>query len=291
MVEDAASGLLSVTDPQGNKQLLWFTTVPGCGGGCESQYLKVGDQPFDRYGEPNDSAIACTPSAHQWQIYSSRDGEHYALGVVGSALQVFKIVPRPQWRLSCSIVLAPDNLQQSEDAHARAAADAVDAFLRTAGGLMQGAGDCGTMRTASRLWFEIERYLAQAIYRPWALFRPPAANDGREVSDNSFGDYSRIGPQLQSWSLGGLDEYHAYAAFDKRLSESSRILGDFYVRTYGWEPERGDARDECTVNAEPRSALRQIANAVPVTVATDSFRQRSYCRKCRRRRSPRTSGR
>jgi hypothetical protein len=67
-------------------------------------------------------------------------------------------------------------------------------------------------------------------------------------SENSSGDYSRIGPQLAQWSLGGLFEYGLHTTYLAQLDRATAALAAFYVQKFGWSAAtaRPLARDALT---------------------------------------------
>lgn len=234
--------------PGGARLYAYFHRNPGCGGACETENVLVSDRPIDDDDLPaepdsRESPIRSTPVASEWAIYTAKSGDHYVMGVVEGHMDVYRIAAPHTWTQSCGIALVPERLRENTDTAIQAAAKSVDALNVAIGGLMRDEGACGTSHTLSRWAQFVTAGLEQTLYRPWAL----RSTEGEPswYSENSYGDYSRIFEQLKLWSLGGLSERQAFAAYEEQLARTKKELAGFYSMKYGWSPAASEsvARD------------------------------------------------
>ncbi|MFH0780420.1 MAG: ankyrin repeat domain-containing protein [Pseudomonadota bacterium] len=203
-----------------------FVTHGGCGGACERDQLLVSDEKIT-----GTQGKASTPSAPDWHLVKKSNGAFFALGNVDDHLQLYRIVSPQDWRLSCDVALKPDKPHEIRDNEVHSALKAVLSLNNRINALSGGAGDCGSMGTAWRWKRFIEEGLIETLYRPWAL---AASRVNNYYSENSYGDYPRINESLKLWSLGGINQYKAYASYQTQLNETVGILAQFYSKQFGW---------------------------------------------------------
>jgi len=203
----------------------YFGIYPGCGGGCEREYVTVGDRPFEqppgyKPGTPQ------TDVAPAWFAYKAPDGVQYLIGVVDDKLEAYRLTSPTQFHLSCSIALAPDkSVGNADPAFQTLAAPmrALDTTIRDMAG--NGGGYCGTLKTGDRELVAAHRALEEALYRPWAL---PA-----EWGIISTG-YPDASEGLERWSLAGPGEFATYSRYLRQRTDAATALGKFYVKKFGW---------------------------------------------------------
>jgi tetratricopeptide (TPR) repeat protein len=223
-----------LNEPDGSKLYVYFKTNPGCGGACESESVLVSDQPLFRHSSQNDKdRAATTPATGSWSLYRNDGDARYVAGLVEGHLQVYRIVSPKRWHVSCDVAVQPDRLLDDPDPAVRAVLETLGAFKRAIEGLTRGAGACGSMDTAGRWSRDQQDALYEALYRPWAMQASAAKGIGY-VSENSWGDYSRIREQLKTWSLGGLLEHQAYDVYIAELARATEDVGRFYTAKFGW---------------------------------------------------------
>jgi Ankyrin repeats (3 copies) len=214
-----------------------FQNQIGCGGACDMEKVLVSERRLTQSESENPALFGSTPNARAWTIYKSRkSGNHYIIGIVEDQMHVYKISTPKNWRLSCEITLMPKNLRGSNDLDLQAAASAIDTLNAAVLGMSRGSGDCGSAATAVRWRDRVQHALNQTLYRPWAL-----RDDRDHSSENSYGDYDRIHEQLNTWSLEGLSEYQAFAAFETQLQQTRAELGRFYTKKFGWSSGISDS--------------------------------------------------
>ena len=223
-----------LNEPDGSKLYVYFRTNPGCGGACETEQVLVSDQLPSKHSSQNDrDRAATTPATGSWSLYRTDGDARYVAGLVEGHLQVYRIVSPVRWHVSCDVALQPDRLLDSPDAAIRSVLETLRAFKRAIDGLTRGAGSCGTMRTAGRWSRNQQEALYVSLDRPWAL-QATTAKDIGYVSENSWGDYSRIREQLKTWSLGGLLEHQAHEEYIAKLAQATEDVARFYVVKFGW---------------------------------------------------------
>jgi len=221
---------LNIVEPDGSKFLIEYHTNPGCGGACESYWVSAARQPPVAGPKTDpDADDAGSGAAEGWNLLRSESGAHYFVGVVDEELHAYSLEKLSRAELSCRISLAPDVLGDEADPDVRAVLPALNTLHDAVRGMTRGAGNCGTMRTASRWNAEIEDAMHRALYRPWSL-----AMVGAYPSENSYGDYSRIEEQLKLWSLGGVLEHEAFDRYTRELDRTTETLGRFYQNKYRW---------------------------------------------------------
>jgi hypothetical protein len=206
-------------------------TYPGCGGACESVALGLHSAaPTDDIAE---EATDTTPTSEAWNIFESASGHPYVVAIVDRQFEVYSAAPDTRWKLACRIHLEPD-LQHTVDLHVQEAAASLHELGAAAEGmaLSEGYGMCGTMHTAGRWQVDFEHALGQV------LFDPEATAVARSyASENSYGDYSRIHPELQEWGLGGIFEHRALQRYDDQLASTTKIIQKFYEYGFHWTPD------------------------------------------------------
>lgn len=217
----------------GTKLFGYFLNHGGCGGACETEQLLISNKKFIK-DEIDERSAASTPVSPAWNLLEDSKGALYAQGMVDGHLQFYRIVSPENWHLSCDIALKPDKPQEIADPEIQPALKSIKSLIRRTGGLSRGAGNCGSMGTAWRWQREVEARLYETLYRPWAL----AALKSDHASENSFGDYPRIEPDLYGWSVGGIGEYHDFKRYKTQLAQTTKVLADLYAKQFGWSMSR-----------------------------------------------------
>jgi hypothetical protein len=194
----------------------------GCGGACEAYALAVSDNALP------DSAT--TPVSRWWSVY--RIGEHhYAAGLVEKQLQVYRLTRPREWALSCEIQVEPIEVRQSTETATQIAIRSLDALEAAVTGVGGGSGSsCGSLATNARWTSYFHDRLTQTLFRPWAV----KELDRGYRSENSFGDYERTVAHLQTWSLTGLAQHAAFAAYQAQVAATISELAAFYEKKYRW---------------------------------------------------------
>jgi hypothetical protein len=206
--------------------------LPGCGGACERQTKTV---------LSDGKAVFTTPDAIFWAEYSDGKARDYFIGVTSGHLEAYAVTGNGT--PACRIALEPD-FKKVTDSDVLGALRAVDSLDAASIGMSRPGGFCGSLRTDGRWADNIRQALHQALYRPWALV--PWTNP----SENSYGDYDRILPQLTLWSLGGFSERAAFQRYIDRIATTEKILADFYVKQFGWKvPEAQSMAHAALTNA------------------------------------------
>lgn len=215
------------------KVFVWVVTNPGCGGACESYQMavSVGSAPYLLYRRRSDDGdgVNMTPASVSWSLYKAPNDAHYILGLKAKQLQAYRITTVKPLALSCAISVEPTTLRESEDRAVQLAFTSIGALSDTLGGMSRGSGYCGSSNALGRFGEELRSALDQTLYRPWAV-----VNRDFRASDNSYGDYERIIQQLETWSLGGVLESQAFAAYKQQLAATTRDLAQFYTVKFGW---------------------------------------------------------
>src|SRR5580698_2706652 len=131
-----------LTDRHGAKLYVFYRTLPGCGGACESEQLVVSDAP-----SPGDPARFETPAAESWSLFRTAEGDHLVAAQVEGHLRVYKLASPKNLKQSCDIALAPGDMHKSADARVRSSMAAIDEFNLAVQGLSRDEGWCGSMAT------------------------------------------------------------------------------------------------------------------------------------------------
>lgn len=232
-----------VLSGRGGKKLFgYFQNHSGCGGACETETIHISLAPFDGANvDLSSSSIASTPAASSWSLLKDSQGFYYVEGEVNRNLQLYRIVSPTTWRLSCEIQLEPEMPPKAPETFLQSALTTIEALIDKTGNLSRGAGYCGSLGTSWRWKRAVGDGLYETLYRPWALTR----FDRDYYSENSYGDYSRIGQQLQQWSLGGLGEYRDFKNYQEQLATTAKVLAAFYEKQFGWAQAKSSklARD------------------------------------------------
>lgn len=205
----------------------------GCGGACDSHRLVVSDQALpDVLPEVATSQFqfASSPHAVSWSIYRASES-YYAVGIVEGQLQVYRITHPRVWALSCEIELVPPNVRESSDAATRQAVRSLEALENAVNDVGGGAGNCGSANTDGRWRSYFHQALTQVLFRPWAA---GAHEQSKYESENSYGDYDRNFDHLTNWSLTGVWERRAFAAYNAQLAATTQQLAEFYKSRYRW---------------------------------------------------------
>lgn len=216
-------------------------TLSGCGGACEGQRIYLFKDeipetfvPGDDPDQSDDTTWALPEVANGWTILRARNGDHYFAAENNGQLQFFRVTGERQEQPSCQIEMQPANLRSADDPALNAAVAAIDAFEKAVDAISPVGGYCGTLQTEYR-WADERRHGYElALVRPW-LMQPRPLQLGDRQSENSWGDYTRIRLQLEQWSLGGLFEYRAHAAYLAELEKAANTIGGFYEQKFGWD--------------------------------------------------------
>lgn len=218
----------------GKTYYLDYLAHPGCGGACESTQLLVSDKPFPEprdFDYLNTLAEAAPPAvSFRYTIAQASENDVYLLSVSRSAqfnneILVYKLAREGRWKPACRIAAAPKELRDAEPLADSGVLDSLNALRQSVGGLMRGAGSCGTMQTHWRWTNAVRDTLETALYRPWVIReRRPGADDGYE-SDMTH---------LEQWSLLGTSEYAALQTMREELSGATMELASFYQEANGW---------------------------------------------------------
>jgi hypothetical protein len=249
---DARHYTVSLND--GSKVFLHFVNIGGCGGACESELIAVSgksdfeDSLDDSADKAADSVI--TPRAPEWIAYRDAKGNYYVVADTDGFVEVYRITkPRKPWHAACRIAVQPDESSLTTMTSARAPMQSLMAMEDAADTVAGGGGDaCGTMQTSGRWEALRKQALVQTLYRPWALhngdYVPPELRDrdlAAPKSENSYGDYGRIEPQLQQWSLGGIGEHRAFERFRIQHDATAQVLAGYYQKVFGWDARRAES--------------------------------------------------
>ena len=200
--------------------------APGCGGACEGQEAAV---------LSSGKAVFSTPKAPLWVEYTDGTDKDYLAGFVDNTLEVYAVARTGTEALACRVALEPD-FQKVTDSDVLGVLKAVDSLDAASIGMSRPGGFCGSLQTDGRWATNIRQALHQALYRPWAV--SPWTNPG---SENSYGDYDRILPQLRQWSLGGFSEQAAFQLYKDRIAATEKILADFYGKQFAWKAPKAES--------------------------------------------------
>lgn len=206
----------------------------GCGGACETNQPLVSDKPFPK---PRDFAYlqALAKNAPPAVSYSytiaraSEDGV-YLFAVANTAefkdqILIYRLAREGRWAPACKISTAPENLPQLADERLMKSLESLRQTV--VGGLMRGAGDCGSMQTHWRWANGVSNALRTVLYRPWVLRE---RNPGADVD----GSYNNDMKYLEQWSLLGISEYDAFQVFREQLHKATNQLAVFFHEVNGW---------------------------------------------------------
>ena len=99
------------------------------------------------------------------------------------------------------------------------------------GELSPGAGStCGSAGTHDRWVAQTHDNLIQVLFRPWER------KDVGVYRGNSHGHYDKTMEGLEKWSLTGVSEYDAFAAYNKQLANTIVSVSGLFQKKYGWSP-------------------------------------------------------
>ncbi len=216
------------------KELYFHTKeTTGCGETCNKVQLAVSEKPFP-FGFRWDHSIElqlpdATPLALTFRLFSAPNQKYYVATRQPQSLNIYALNEQG-WASACEVALEPKNLREAADVRLQTALESVDALKSAVAGIRRGAGLCGSMRTHDRWTSYIEAALLQTLYRPWALDASVAefASDGRLYADMLV--------DLELWSLSGLSEHEALAAYRAQLAETVRQLAAYYSSAFAWSP-------------------------------------------------------
>ena len=224
----------TVTDSRGRKSHVIFNTVRGFGGADDQISVNVSDGA----GTSEDSVD--TPNEDAWTLYRSQDGEHYLLASDAQSIQVYRIAPPSEWRVSCRIATVPADGEIVADKGpvVVAALAAVESVEKLSTGLARGAGDCGSSGAAYYFHEAKAAALERSLYRPWVL-RPSSESPVRGS------DYSVAIEQLKEWALSGVGEYDAFLNYQTAFAAATPRVSQFFREKFGWSGDKADetARD------------------------------------------------
>ena len=267
---------LALTLPDKSKAFVYFSRYPGCGGACETESVMIGAERHGAGRRPQrhqEASSSTTAASVEWRLYKAAGGDFYVRGVVDHHSLVYRATAGG-WELSCDVPLRP-KLEGSDDPGVLAALQAIQ-FLKMARGQMsQGAGACGSLNAH---WLADRRFadeLEEALYRPWA-----AIESGDTFSSGaSHRDYASVEAKLQLWSLGGLVEYRAFAAYQVRLAQSIEALARFYAAKFGWPRPRAAEMATAAVKGAISRSFAFSSAYVPFTAAEASLRRAILARR------------
>ena len=207
---------------------------PGCGGACEATQPLVSDKPFPKprdYRYLQTLAENAPPAASYSYMIARASEDAVYLFVVGSTagfknqILIYRLAREGHWAPACTISTAPEVLSQNASEKLIKSLESLQYVVD--GGLMRGAGSCGSMKTHWRWKGQVRDALQAVLYRPWSLREknPNADTDGSYNNDMKF---------LQQWSLLGVSEYNAFQQFQEKLRETTNQLAVFFHEVNGW---------------------------------------------------------
>lgn len=243
--------LESVAFPDEKAVHLTPHTHVGCGDACDTYQLLASREPrivSDLW--PSDAAFeAAPPAAMDYRLYKSGQGAIYLISTdiaqEPNRIAVHRLSSDAQWFAACKIAIAPDTLEKNVPDEVMAAVNRLESAV---GRLSQGAGECGSMRTHWRWRADVGVNLRETLYRPWGQDETDAVNDD--------GRYELDVANLQLWTLTGLLEYRAFAAYERQLAETTVEMANFYQRSFGWPKERAQSVADKALKAAVSSGIR-----------------------------------
>jgi hypothetical protein len=243
-VDRGVPGQYVLSEPGRERLFIYIhENFPNCGGYCATESDYVSTRAFDGKNgdddEPTNKDSVSTPQSVEtlgsaWTIVRAGDGSHYLIGIVqdkyeADHLEAYRIVGPKAWKLSCSVALAPTPAQVAADTEARNTDRSIEALVASARDLSHPAA-CGG-RAAGQFEDAMEQALRQTLFRPWQLAKDAA---DPHPSENSYGDYPRVYASLEEWSLGGLEDWRAFARYKTQLALTTETLAKFFQTKYHW---------------------------------------------------------
>ena len=157
--------------------------------------------------------------------------ERYILrGVIAAdVVQLLELEAPGTWKAACAVRIAPASLDAIDDAELEATLRMIESLLAATAAVAGGDGErCGSMGTQGR-WAAARRSaMIETLYRPLQDI-----NAGRYDSS-----YAALAPNLEVWSLTGIAENAAFAAYQAQLAATTEQLATFYTTHYGWALEQ-----------------------------------------------------
>ena len=227
---------VEVVTTHGERLYLRSKEDNGCGGTCNKVQLAVSENPFPT-GFSSDHSIQlqmpnATPLAQTFRLFRAPDQKYFVATKQPGSLSLYSLNEQGVWVSACEVALEPKNLREVADVQLQTALASVDALKSAVAGVRRDAGDCGSMRTHGRWTSDVEAALLGTLYRPWPWSL--AASDTR--LDDDYDYYADFLEDLELWSLTGISEYEALAAYRAQLAETVRQLASFYSTAFAWSP-------------------------------------------------------
>jgi hypothetical protein len=200
----------------------------GCGGGCETISAIVSDDPSD---EKSKAVSVETPPAVSWTVYRSDDAGHYLMGVVEDHLEVYRLASPKDFKLSCNVALAPQDLEKSVDPDVIKVLKAIVALNDASKNVTRPDGYCGSGAFGYLDQKYLTRDLYFSLYRPWAVITAQSRREKKDINQ----EYQAIVANLYKWSSNGLNEQRAFNDYKERFSLAAAALAEFYEKKFGWQ--------------------------------------------------------
>ncbi len=220
------------TTPDGKRALLSLERNSGCGSACDTFYAQISDKPDNGSEKP---LLPKTPLAISWSVYKSDDGNRYLVGVVNDHLEVYRLASPKDFKLSCSVALAPQDLQKSDDQDVTETVKVLQALKVASDGMAHTGGYCGSGAWGYLHKEALERTLDISPYRPWELI---AARDF--LAAHGMQRYEEAAEGLRTWALGGISERRAFDEYEQRFATAATTLTKFYTKKFGWQPNEAE---------------------------------------------------